>query len=377
MAPFTRGLFSFAPAPAPSAPPARATASPEAACSPEAGANAGQDPGLDAIARALRVLESRPLPTGAASPWDAAEAWARHVALGAPAPGCQQAPGDGRREWMGLSAFLVAARQTEQSQVGRVIGDLRGSLSACVEAFRASCAADGEADAGVGLELERLVQLVQREPPSALKAQIGRLVDTIGRTVEGRRRRQEAELRTLAARLDAARGALLEAQRESQTDALTQLANRRAFDAFVLRALRLRDEFQQVSTLVLFDADHFKRINDDFGHPTGDVVLRRIADTLVRSFPRRSDFVGRYGGEEFAVILADVPAPAARQLVERSLTSVRDQRIEHQGAVLRVTLSAGIAELRTGESVEGWLGRTDAALLRAKQTGRDRSVVAA
>jgi diguanylate cyclase (GGDEF)-like protein len=158
---------------------------------------------------------------------------------------------------------------------------------------------------------------------------------------------------------------------------LTQLANRRAFDAFVLRALRLRDEFQQVSTLVLFDADHFKRINDDFGHPTGDVVLRRIADTLVRSFPRRSDFVGRYGGEEFAVILADVPAPAARQLVERSLTSVRDQRIEHQGAVLRVTLSAGIAELRTGESVEGWLGRTDAALLRAKQTGRDRSVVAA
>lgn len=335
------------------------------------------DPGLDAIASALRTLQDRPLPTGASSPWAGAEAWARHVTLGAPAPGSAGPPVGTQREWLGLATFLVAARQTEQSQVGRVVGDLRGSLTACVEAFRASCAADVAADAGVSQGLERLVRLVQNEPPSALKAQIVGLVDTIGRTIEGRRRRQEAELLTLSRRLDAANGELREAQRESQTDALTQLANRRAFDAFVVRALRLRDEFQQVSTLVLYDADHFKRINDDFGHPTGDVVLRRIADTLVRAFPRRSDFVGRYGGEEFVVVLADVPAAAARQLVERSLGAVRDQRIEHQGAVLRVTLSAGIAELRVGEAGEDWIRRADAALMRGKQAGRDRCVVAA
>jgi diguanylate cyclase len=372
----SRSLLS--PAPAPAAAPTPVPAPGPAPASHDATARNpdASDAGLDALAGALRALHARPLPTGVASPWEGAEAWARHVALGTASPGGARGTSGAQREWLGLNAFLVAARQTEQGQVGRVVGDLRGSLTACVEAFRASCAADAAADAGVGRELERLLQVVQHEPASALKAQIVGLVETIGRTVEGRRRRQETELKTLSQRLEAANGELREAQRDSQTDALTQLANRRAFDAFVTRALRLRDEFQQASTLVLYDADHFKRINDDFGHPTGDVVLRRIADTLVRAFPRRSDFVGRYGGEEFVVVLADVPATAARQLVERSLAAVREQRIDHQGAVLRVTLSAGIAELRAGESGDAWIRRADAALLRGKQTGRDRCVVA-
>lgn len=335
------------------------------------------DEALDALGAALRLLHARPLPTGASSPWAAADDWARHLLMGTSAPGTSSAPGRGSaRDWVGLHRFADAARQAEQVQVGKTLGDMRTGLTACVEAFRASCAADAAADGRVAQVLDRLSKAVQTVPPADLKREVVAAVDLLARSLDERRRRQETELKSMAVRLDAATGELREAQRDSQTDGLTGLFNRRAFDLQLERSIRLRDDFSQLSTLVVFDADHFKHINDDFGHPAGDVVLRKLADTLVRAFPRRGDFVGRYGGEEFVVVLADVPLSAAVQLTERCLASIRDLRVEHGGSVIRVTVSAGVAQLAPRETAVSWIARADTALYGAKQAGRDRVVCA-
>jgi diguanylate cyclase len=342
---------------------------------PTAGAKpaVSADEALDALGAALRLLHTRPLPTGASSPWAAADDWARHLLMGTAAPGTTPPPGrSAARDWAGLRRFADEARQAEQAQVGKTLGDMRTGLKACVEAFKASCAADAATDNGVAKVLERLSKAVQTVPPADLKREVVAAVDALSRSLDERRRRQDHELKSMAQRLDAATGELREAQRDSQTDGLTGLFNRRAFDAHLERSIRLRDEFSQHSTLVFFDADHFKHINDDFGHPAGDVVLRKLADTLVRAFPRRGDFVGRYGGEEFVVILADVPLAAAVQLTERCLATVRDLRIDAGGSLIRVTVSAGVAHLAPRETAVSWVGRADAALYGAKQAGRDR-----
>lgn len=362
------------------APVSAATPRPPAAPAAAAPVAVSADEALDALGAALRLLHTRPLPTGASSPWSAADDWARHLLMGTSAPGTPPPPGRGAgaaRDWAGLRRFADEARQAEQAQVGKTLGDMRTGLKACVEAFRASCAADAALDGGVAQVLERLSKAVQTVPAADLKREVVAAVDVLSRSLDERRRRQETELKTMAQRLDAATGELREAQRDSQTDGLTGLLNRRAFDAHLERSLRLRDEFSQHSTLVFFDADHFKHINDDFGHPAGDIVLRKLADTLVRAFPRRGDFVGRYGGEEFVVILADVPLAAAVQLTERCLATIRDLRIDAGGSLIRVTVSAGVAQLAPRETAASWVGRADSALYGAKQAGRDRVLPAA
>lgn len=358
----------FKPARAPSRPVALV---PEA---PPEGAAAASDQAMDALAGLLRFLREHPLPTGLTSPWEPADAWSQHLTLGTAAPGMGAARLAARREWLGLRTFVTQAREQEQAQISRTVGDLRTGLGACLQTFRESCADESRAGEGIARVLDRLTRSVQTVPPAELKREILGAVGEMRRALDERRARQEAELRALNQRLESTVDELRAAQKESLTDALTRLANRRAFDAEVSKVLRLRSEFRQSATLILVDIDHFKAVNDAHGHPAGDAVLRRLADLLVKSFPRRGDFVGRYGGEEFAVVLAEVPLPAAHQLAARYLKVVRDTPVEYRGVQLRLTASAGVARLAPDESPEAWIARADRALLKAKADGRDRVV---
>jgi len=127
---------------------------------------------------------------------------------------------------------------------------------------------------------------------------------------------------------------------------------------------------------VMVDLDHFKRINDRFGHPGGDLVLQTFADLLIKLFPRRSDVVARYGGEEFALILVDAGPDDLKRLSKRLLDAVRALAIDYLGDTIRVTCSIGIASGTPQDNVETLLRRADHALYQAKQEGRDRVVFA-
>jgi diguanylate cyclase (GGDEF)-like protein len=164
----------------------------------------------------------------------------------------------------------------------------------------------------------------------------------------------------------------------SMTDPLTQIANRLAFDQRLdqewARAVR---EGRPVSLLVL-DVDHFKVLNDDYGHLVGDRCLIAMAATLKANVYRSVDLVARYGGEEFVVLLPDTTATAAERIAERLRTAVAALVQDHDGAAVHFTCSIGTATARPrrgGSSPSQALHAADQALYRAKAAGRDRVAV--
>ncbi|WP_145150758.1 GGDEF domain-containing protein [Pseudomonas oryzihabitans] len=169
------------------------------------------------------------------------------------------------------------------------------------------------------------------------------------------------------------RNALLfrEAQNNALRDALTGVGNRSALDRALVRELELARRTQQPLSLLMLDLDHFKRINDRFGHSVGDDVLRQTARTLGNNL-RSMDMVFRFGGEEFCVLLSATGHDAAHIVAERLRAAVEAQS-ETAGAIpLPVTLSLGLATLRDVESPRCLLLRADRALYQAKAEGRNR-----
>ncbi|MDC7827765.1 MULTISPECIES: GGDEF domain-containing protein [Pseudomonas] len=170
------------------------------------------------------------------------------------------------------------------------------------------------------------------------------------------------------------RNALLyrEAQNNALRDALTGVGNRNALDRALVRELELARRTQQPLSLLMLDLDHFKRINDRFGHSVGDDVLRQTARTLSNCL-RSMDMIFRFGGEEFCVLLSATGHEAAHIVAERLRAAVEAQS-ETAGAIpLPVTLSLGLATLRDVESPRCLLLRADRALYQAKAEGRNRS----
>jgi diguanylate cyclase (GGDEF)-like protein len=126
----------------------------------------------------------------------------------------------------------------------------------------------------------------------------------------------------------------------------------------------------------LIDLDHFKRINDRFGHPVGDEVLRRFAASIFANI-RMVDKLGRYGGEEFLLVLPDTNTDQALQIVERLRGTIAELDWSAIAPDLTLTLSAGLSEIASNDTPEDLLARADRALYRAKDAGRNRVLAAA
>jgi diguanylate cyclase (GGDEF)-like protein len=174
-------------------------------------------------------------------------------------------------------------------------------------------------------------------------------------------------------------GAMVRVQRRlASTDGLTGLRTRRYFDEALRADLAGPPQQRAGIGLLLIDIDHFKRINDSYGHTAGDQALREIARRL-RAAVRPGDVVARYGGEEFVVVLrrADPAAVAVAELGERIRRDIGGAPVPLAGRLLAVTVSVGAATLRPGQSADDLIRVTDEALYAAKESGRDRLVLAA
>ncbi|MBW4933110.1 CHASE domain-containing protein [Marinobacter sp. F4206] len=165
-----------------------------------------------------------------------------------------------------------------------------------------------------------------------------------------------------------------ELERISLTDSLTGLANRRHFDARLEREYRRAIRQGSALSLVMIDIDHFKEYNDEYGHPAGDVCLRKVADCLRQTVHRPGDLVARYGGEEFSIVLPDTKD--AKNVGEACRQAVEALRIPHGSSTAAdvVTISVGISTLTPEtwqQNLTDLLNRADDALYQAKETGRN------
>ena len=243
--------------------------------------------------------------------------------------------------------FLEAKRERARSQ-GHLEFIYEGRSSSLVCLF-------------VPLPGERVLFIAEPGAANTLDAVAAEL-----QTTKERLQRKETELKAVIA----------QANEVSHTDALTFLPNRRQIIGDLQREVSFSEHYGTPLAISLLDIDHFKSINDTYGHITGDEVLRKLADEL-RQHIRHPDTIGRYGGEEFLLILPHSTVIAATEQAERLCKYVRSLAIQTGEHTISLTISMGVAQFKIHrEDWQTFLSRADKALYQAKNHGRDHWVVA-
>jgi diguanylate cyclase len=221
------------------------------------------------------------------------------------------------------------------------------------------------------------VSLTDLSDPEKSKSAVVRLQKLTAQMIE-RAAKAEAALQERSKTLGQLRSRLVQSQKMALSDALTDLPNRRAFDINLKEAMELARKNRQPLSIGFCDIDHFKAVNDTHGHATGDRVIRFVADAL-RKVVGPKIHVARHGGEEFALIFANLDAESAAELLDQARDTLAEKNLlarDTQAEIGHVSFSGGVAELRSGENSSGLLMRADNALYRAKEGGRNRVLIA-
>jgi diguanylate cyclase (GGDEF)-like protein len=345
---------------------------PEAAVAQSVAHDGTPDAALDAVAAILRALAET-----AVRDQDAASrlnAWAHHILVLASPPGSEDAGCLGR-DWTGLRHQVVGHVRDEHAALSGSLGDLRDVVWLVIEGLSQAIMGDAASDLDAASQLERL-RAAAGGPAADLKATALETVQRLSDIIDERTTRQLQLARELGERVDILQVELEDTRREADIDPLTKLWNRGVFQRELPRAAQVRTLVNEPACLAMVDIDDFKQINDLHGHTVGDSALEAIASVLVRMFPRRSDVVTRFGGDEFGVILQGASAADGSRLAERFLVAVRELEVPGALESVKISVSVGIAEALRGESPDGWLARADRALYEAKARGRDRVFIA-
>jgi diguanylate cyclase len=268
--------------------------------------------------------------------------------------------------------YLPRGRLTEEIRdAGRVLDRELSSVADAISRAHKSQAAYG--------------QTLDKAATSIESAGDGDALKTIVGGLSTATRRIQRENETLEKRLDAStkevarlREHLEQVRRDAMTDALTNLANRKAFDEHLAAACDQAEAGGEQMVLAVLDVDHFKRFNDTWGHQTGDQVLRYVASVIARFSPPPR-IAARYGGEEFAVIFPREDASkvhSALESIRKEIGSRSLRRRSTNDELGAVTISAGFATHRAGDTGATLLERADAALYASKRAGRNRVTAA-
>ncbi|MFQ6023588.1 MAG: diguanylate cyclase [Acidiferrobacterales bacterium] len=232
---------------------------------------------------------------------------------------------------------------------------------------------DIESSVNKASNLEQLKQAVQ-----ARLDVIRNDLDVYRRSGEQDHERMEREVEALTRRLQEMENECTElrerAKREHMqavSDALTGIFNRSAYEARLEQEYARWKRYSTPFSLMLWDVDGFKAINDTYGHTAGDNALRLIAGVLENNL-RDADFIARYGGDEFAALLSETDLDTALVVAEKIHQAVIDGHSHHRGTTIPITLSCGVASVREGDTQEAVFERADAALYRAKRQGKNQ-----
>jgi diguanylate cyclase len=296
-------------------------------------------------------------------------AWQRHATMGLPLDAEDEgsAVGITERDWRGLVRAVAALRRDEQSSVESLVNELRAALWTCVSAVHEAVRIDDFAEATTGSHLSLVKKAVSGTQLVNIREDVLKAVSEIDRTLKERRDEQQRQYKTLATSLDSLGRQLEEARKESATDPLTGVGNRKHFDLMAARAVQLFSLGRAPVTMLMIDLNKLKVINDSYGHTAGDAAIVSVAHALWKVFLRQSDVITRYGGDEFAVILSNCDQLVAQTLAKRLVETVRGLPLPSASMEFAMGASIGIAQLAPGEDVTQWVARADRAMYQAKK----------
>jgi diguanylate cyclase len=260
----------------------------------------------------------------------------------------------------------------------RAMRTASGNLERVMSQMSQSAATTGERATNFGDALAGLQETLRSDPTNSLAPTIDRLR---GNANEMRDSVAELQRQISAGRqeIERLRKDLDVARDQALLDPLTGVFNRKGFDLKLQALLQEPQRSEGPHCLTMFDIDHFKAVNDNYGHVMGDRVIQAVADVLRKTLPDPAHAVGRFGGEEFAVVMPRTAPDVAATVAQSCLDNVRRLKIRDrrtQDVVLAVTISGGVAALRPHDDAASLIAAADAAMYSAKQGGRDRVAVA-
>ncbi len=272
--------------------------------------------------------------------------------------------------------YYSTYRIDEAAYLQKTFEDFRSIIWDFVDQLAEDISEDQKDDLEVRQSLDELKEAVESNSIAELKNQSRKFIDSYMEKQFKKDKRRNTRMKSIRKNLNTVKKQLGEANNTARVDHLTQAFNRKTFDEYCDQHYKLFQASKQPVSILLVDIDHFKRINDTYGHDVGDYVLKELVNSLQKLFPRESDLLARIGGEEFAVILPDFNSDHAFKKAEEVLAKVRSEVYVHDGKEIRFTVSIGIAQLCEGESLAGWVKRADLALYNSKNTGRNKMTVA-
>jgi diguanylate cyclase (GGDEF)-like protein len=166
-----------------------------------------------------------------------------------------------------------------------------------------------------------------------------------------------------------------QALKMAHTDPLTQTNNRAAFDGYIKREISLAERHSKKLAIIFLDIDHFKAINDHYGHECGDITLTSVAN-WIKECLRSSDAVFRFGGEEFVILLSETDLAGAEIVAERIRSSIEAHALSYDMQSVSVTASLGVSVLHTNDTTDSLVKRADEAMYKAKKNGRNQIMLA-
>jgi diguanylate cyclase len=274
--------------------------------------------------------------------------------------------------------YFTSYRIEEYTYVQKTFDDFRGIIWDVVDQLSEDFKHEKIEHQAMSLNIENLKEAVESNSIGLLKTNARQFVDNYIEYQTTRDRRRTERMDKVRKNLDNVKQKLVDATDSLNTDHLTKAQNRRSFETHGKNMVNLAVMNQKPMALVMFDIDHFKKVNDTYGHAIGDFLLQECVKILQDVFSKPTDFVARVGGEEFALLLSECNLEQASFRCEKALARIRTEAFVQDKFTLRFTASMGICVFNPesqNETLDSLMKKADEALYQAKGSGRNRFVV--